>query len=166
LSFLPDERLVAVRRFVRETPPARVNANSNHTGVFVNLITGEGDHAAVEMSGCDILDARARMRTLLIRGARAVLRHLEHRPNQTHSWLVRLIAPRNRNVAAVALANKNVRVAWALLAHQREFEPDYASAAPNRQVNMYTSDALALRWIRVDDVDRDPTFGTHDSLSG
>jgi len=28
------------------------------------------------------------------------------------------------NVAAVALANKNARIAWALLAHQRNFEPD------------------------------------------
>ena len=60
----------------------------------------------------------------------AVLRHVEHRPDQTDSWLVRLVARRNRNVAAVALANKNARIAWALLAHQRDFEPDYVSTAP------------------------------------
>lgn len=77
----------------------------------------------------------AYLRTLLIHGARSVLRHLEHRPAQADSWLARLIARRNRNVAAVALANKNVRIAWALLAHQREFEPDYVSVAPNRQVS-------------------------------
>lgn len=29
------------------------------------------------------------------------------------------------NVAAVALANKNVRTVWALLAHGREFRPNY-----------------------------------------
>ena len=77
----------------------------------------------------------AYLRTLLIHGARSVLRHLEHRPDQTDSWLARLIARRNRNVAAVALANKNVRIAWALLAHQRDFEPDYVSVAPNRQLS-------------------------------
>src|SRR6266508_4471572 len=54
------------------------------------------------------------LRTLLIHGARAVLRHLEHRPAATNSWLARLVARRNRNVAAVALANKNARIAWAL----------------------------------------------------
>jgi len=59
----------------------------------------------------------------------------EHRPDQTHSWFARLIARRNRNVAAVALANKSVRIAWALLAHQRDFEPGYVSVAPNRQLS-------------------------------
>jgi transposase len=72
------------------------------------------------------------LRTLLIHGARSVLRHLKQRPDHTDSWLARLVARRNRNVAAVALANKNARIAWALLAHQRDFEPDYVSAAPTR----------------------------------
>ena len=72
------------------------------------------------------------LRTLLIHGARSVLRHLEHRPDQSDSWLARLVARRNRNVAAVALANKNARIAWALLAHQRDFDPDYVSVAPSR----------------------------------
>jgi transposase len=74
----------------------------------------------------------AYLRTLLIHGARSVLRHVEHRPDQADSWLARLVARRNRNVAAVALANKNARIAWALLAHQRDFQPDYVSAAPTR----------------------------------
>jgi transposase len=30
------------------------------------------------------------------------------------------------------LANKNARIAWALLAHQRDFDPHYASTAPSR----------------------------------
>jgi transposase len=72
------------------------------------------------------------LRTLLIHGARAVLRHLEHRPDQADSWLKRLMIRRGKNVAAVALANKNARIAWALLAHQRDFDPHYASSAPSR----------------------------------
>lgn len=72
------------------------------------------------------------LRTLLVHGARSVLRHLEHRPDQADSWLKRLMLRRGKNVAAVALANKNARIAWALLAHQREFDPDYLSTAPSR----------------------------------
>jgi poly-gamma-glutamate capsule biosynthesis protein CapA/YwtB (metallophosphatase superfamily) len=41
-------------------------------------------------------------------------------------WLARLAARRNPNVAAVALANKNARIAWALLAHGREYQAGYA----------------------------------------
>jgi transposase len=70
------------------------------------------------------------LRTLLIHGARSVLRHLEHRPDQADHWLKPLMLRRGKNVAAVALANKNARIAWALLAHQREFDPDYVSTAP------------------------------------
>jgi len=71
------------------------------------------------------------LRTLLIHGARAVLRHLAHRSHGTNDWLRRLLARRHKNIAAVALANKNARIAWALLAHQRDFAPDYVSIAPS-----------------------------------
>jgi len=32
---------------------------------------------------------------------------------------------RNKNIATVALANKNARIVWALLAHNREYQSDY-----------------------------------------
>jgi transposase len=44
-------------------------------------------------------------------------------------WLGELLKRRNANVAAVALTSKNVRIAWALLAHDREFKPDYTASA-------------------------------------
>jgi transposase len=72
------------------------------------------------------------VRTLLIHGARAVLRQIERRAEPADSWLGRLRARRGKNVAAVALANKNARIAWALLARQREFQPDYLPAGPSR----------------------------------
>jgi transposase len=68
------------------------------------------------------------LRTLLIHGARAVIRVTERKPN-ADPWLKNLLARRNKNVAAVALANKNVRTIWALLAHDRDYEPGYARAA-------------------------------------
>jgi transposase len=67
------------------------------------------------------------LRTLLIHGARSVLFSLKRRADQTDGWLARLIARRNANIAAVALANKTARVVWALLAHHREYRPAYAS---------------------------------------
>jgi transposase len=35
---------------------------------------------------------------------------------------------RNKNVAAVALANKNARTIWALLVNDRNYEADYGAA--------------------------------------
>ena len=68
------------------------------------------------------------LRTLLIHGARAVIRHSENKA-ESESWLKMMILRRNKNVAAVALANKNARIIWALLAKDRIFRPDYVSTA-------------------------------------
>jgi transposase len=70
------------------------------------------------------------LRTMLIHGARSVIAKLERKPDQANPWLRRLLARRNKNIAAVALAAKNARIAWALLAHERSFEPDYVAIRP------------------------------------
>jgi transposase len=69
------------------------------------------------------------LRTLLIQGARAVLRVAERKANYEGSWLANLMRRRHQNVAAVALANKNARIVWALLALNREYQADFQSAA-------------------------------------
>lgn len=69
----------------------------------------------------------AYLRTLLIHGARAVISRARQNPVR-NGWLLKLIERRNSNVAAVALANKNARIVWALLARDRQFQADYATA--------------------------------------
>lgn len=66
------------------------------------------------------------LRTLLIHGARAVIRFAEKKP-KPERWLYKLMARRNKNVAAVALANKNARIIWALLAKDTAFQTDKCS---------------------------------------
>lgn len=65
------------------------------------------------------------LRTLLIHGARSVIYRVRQRPD-AQGWLAKLVARRNINVASVALANKTARTIWALLAHHRTFQTDYA----------------------------------------
>ena len=67
------------------------------------------------------------LRTLLIHGARAVIRFAENKA-KPESWLRKLMARRNKNIAAVALANKNARIVWALLVNNQTFHPDYIPA--------------------------------------
>jgi hypothetical protein len=65
------------------------------------------------------------LRTLLIHGARSAILAARRRNDSRNSWLANLLTRRHPNIAAVALANKNVRIVWALLAHGRDFKPDY-----------------------------------------
>jgi len=68
----------------------------------------------------------AYLRTLLIHGARSAILAAKLKVDNTNGWLTNLLTRRHPNIAAVALANKNVRTVWALLAHGREFKADYA----------------------------------------
>jgi transposase len=66
------------------------------------------------------------LRTLLIHGARSVVL-AQTRPGRTiDPWLRDILSRRPKNVAIVALANKMARTIWALMAHGRRFDPNWA----------------------------------------
>ena len=66
------------------------------------------------------------LRELLIHGARSVLTRAKAPPG----WAMRLAERRPANVVAVALATRTARMIWALLAHDRAYQPTYVSQAP------------------------------------
>jgi len=41
-------------------------------------------------------------------------------------WVTEIAQRRHPNVAAVALANKTARMAWAILRHKTDYDPDFA----------------------------------------
>lgn len=65
------------------------------------------------------------LRTLLIHGARSALRCAEGKDDRLLQWALKLKETKGFNVAAVALANKLARVAWALLAHGRRYRAQW-----------------------------------------
>jgi transposase len=71
----------------------------------------------------------AYLRTLMIHGARSVVRVAERKSTPTDRWSTDLLKRRHTNVVAVARANKNARIVWALLAHDRDYREDYEMVA-------------------------------------
>lgn len=70
------------------------------------------------------------LRSLLIHGARAVLRVAEKKDDARSRWLIQLKERRNPNIAAVALANKNARIVWALLSKNIDYQPAERALTP------------------------------------
>ncbi len=68
------------------------------------------------------------LRWLLVVGAMTVIRHAKRR-GTTDPWLANIIATKPTKVAAVALANKNARIAWALLRHGGTYRKAAATQA-------------------------------------
>jgi transposase len=58
------------------------------------------------------------LRQLLIHGARSVLRHLGDKQDPQSRWLRGILERRGFNIACVALAHKNARQAWAIMARE------------------------------------------------
>ena len=70
----------------------------------------------------------AYLRTLLIHGARAVIKTAADKDDRLSRWVQSLCARRNKNIAAVALANKTMRMAWALLTSEQNYDPEFGIA--------------------------------------
>ncbi|WP_347985910.1 IS110 family transposase [Methylomonas sp. AM2-LC] len=62
------------------------------------------------------------LRTLLIHGARSVLKNCQGKTDSLSRWLQALIERRGFNKAAVALANKNARILWVMATQNKRYE--------------------------------------------
>lgn len=70
----------------------------------------------------------AYLRSLLVHGARAMLRTAKGKEDRLSRWVCRLAERSHPNVACVALANKTARMAWAMLRNGTNYQPDLAAA--------------------------------------
>lgn len=61
------------------------------------------------------------MRMLLIHGARAALNAAKNKEDGRSRWVKSLVTRRNKNIATVALANKNARIAWSILSRGESY---------------------------------------------
>jgi transposase len=69
------------------------------------------------------------LRTLFVQRARAVLQFRDKQSSGLKAWLAQLTSRTHYNVAGVALANKLVRMAWAVLAGGDVYRPSVLAAA-------------------------------------
>ena len=69
------------------------------------------------------------IRCLLIHGARTALLHAGRHQDRRSRWAKALEERCGKNVAAVALANKNARTAWAILAKASDFDREHLGRA-------------------------------------
>lgn len=70
----------------------------------------------------------AYVRSLLVHGARAMIRTAQTKEDRLSRRVIHLAERSHPNVACVALANKTVRMAWAMLRHDRDYQPERAAA--------------------------------------
>ncbi|WP_442876546.1 transposase [Endozoicomonas sp. GU-1] len=62
------------------------------------------------------------LRTLLIHGGRTIVRVADKHDDRRNNWIKELNQRRGKNIPAVTVANKNARIAWAVLTKKEPYK--------------------------------------------
>jgi transposase len=127
LAEIPGLGPITASAIVATVGDAREFANGRQLAAWMGLVPKQNSSGGKQTLLGISKRGDTYLRTLMIHGARSVVRVAENKA-ESESWLIKVLARRNKNVAAVALANKNARIVWALLAKDRMFRPDYTPA--------------------------------------
>lgn len=94
---------------------------------WMGLVPRQNSSGGKERLGSITKAGNRYLRQMLFAGAMAVIRRAMQSTRRT--WLVRLLERRKPKVAAIALANKNARIAWAMMMHGDRYREPMAVTA-------------------------------------
>ena len=104
-------------------------ASGRHFAAWIGLTPRMNSSGGKERMGKISKMGNPALRSLLVVGATAVIMHAR-RGATISPWLAGLLARRPPKVAAIALANKTARIAWALLSKGGAFVRNKTAAMP------------------------------------
>lgn len=126
--------LLTSTALVASAVDARNFRNGRHLASWIGLTPREYSSGSTRRLGAMSKRGDVYLRMLFIHGARSVLLHAGKAQRdgkeltRLQRWALDLKARTNHNKAAVGLANKLARIAWATWFHGREFDANYAAA--------------------------------------
>lgn len=120
---------VTATALVATVGDARVFENGRQFAAWLGLTPQQHSSGGKSRLGAITKRGDRYVRTLLVHGARALLRYVGRKSDAKSAWAVRVMQRRHVNVAAVALAAKQARIIWAMLAKGTEYRPSVAQAA-------------------------------------
>jgi transposase len=94
---------------------------------WVGLVPKQNSSGGKERLGSITKAGNRYLRQMLFSGAMAVIRRALQGTRRT--WLIRLLERRKPKVAALALANKNARIAWAMMMSGESYREPVTIAA-------------------------------------
>lgn len=104
---------------------ARMFKNGRQFAAWLGLVPRQFSSGGKSRQGRITKRGDVYLRTLLVHGARAVMRYMVQREDAKSRWVAALKERRGFNKAVVALAAKNARVLWAILAKGTAYQPRF-----------------------------------------
>jgi transposase len=103
--------------------------SGRHCSAWVGLVPKQNGTGGKTQLGSISKNGDRTLRTLLIHGARAVMRWADKHDHAQSRWIKQLVARVGKNKAVVALANKIIRIIWAVLTTGTSFDMNKAFRA-------------------------------------
>lgn len=114
LMDIPGVGPLLASAFVASVADPTVFKTGRDLAAWIGLVPKQNSSGGKDRLGSITRAGNRYLRQMLVVGAMAVIRYAQ-RHGTKRPWLVRLLARRPAKVAAVALANKNARMVWALM---------------------------------------------------
>ena len=129
LAKIPGVGVLTASALVASIGDARCFKNGRELAAWLGLVPRQHSSGGKPLLLGISKRGDAYLRTLMVHGARSAVRVAANKQTPTDSWTNQLSTRRHMNVVSVARANKNARIAWALLAHNRDYDGEYKLAA-------------------------------------
>jgi transposase len=107
----------------------RVFRSGRHFSAWIGLVPKQQSSGGKDRLGSISKQGDRYLRGLFVAGALAVIRYAKIHGTKHRPWLTALLARRPAKVAAIALANKLARMAWAMMAKGERYKEPVALAA-------------------------------------
>lgn len=130
LGEIPGIGPIVATALVAEIGDWKAFRSGRSLAAWIGLVPKQRTTGGKDRLGSITKQGNRYLRWLLVAGAMAVIRYAQKHGMKNRPWLGRLMERRPTKVAAVALANKTARIAWAIMVHgDRYREPKLLVAA-------------------------------------
>lgn len=129
LAEIPGIGPVGAPELVMKTPDPGAFTSARHFAAWIGLTPKDHSTAGKTRLGKITRAGDERLRSILVAGATAVIKQAMHGRGNPSPWLVALLKRKPPKLAAVALANKNARIAWKLMVTGQRYDGARMQAA-------------------------------------
>jgi transposase len=126
LAKIPGVGPLGATALAMKVPDASLFRSGRHFAAWLGLTPKDHSTGGRQRLGGITRAGDEGLRALLVAGATAVIRHAQ--PGRSAPWLLALLQRKPAKLAAVALANKTARIAWAMMVRGEPYRRPAAAA--------------------------------------
>lgn len=129
LEAIPSIGPLIASALVASVPDPHVFRSGRDMSAWIGIVPKENSTGGKQRLGSISKAGNRYLRKLLFVGALAVIKRVKKQGYSQHPWLASLLERQPVKVAAVALANKVVRIAWAMMTRNETYRASQPVAA-------------------------------------